>query len=205
MKSKDLRKLLLSKYGAGQAPKKIFEELNGAVSHRTVKQWCKMIWETGAIDLSKPFGCHRTVLTKAAIQKIKRKSTGGKRISCRRLAFEMDMSFSSACRILRKDLKMKPCKITVELLLKDEHKAQRKKFSIWERKKFQKEDTMRIVFSDEKCLILTVSITVKMIVYGPLIERKQIGEVEKTARKVSAKSNGMVSHMVRGRCAPCSV
>ena len=45
---------------------------------------------------------------------------------------------------------MKPYKITVEPLLKDEHKAQRKKFVNWARKKFQKEDTMRILFSDEK-------------------------------------------------------
>ena len=45
---------------------------------------------------------------------------------------------------------MKPYKITVEPLLKDEHKAEWKKFFTWERKKFQKEDTMRIVFSDEK-------------------------------------------------------
>ena len=111
MKSKDLQKLVLSKYETGQTPKKIFEDLNGAVSYPTVKRWCKMIRETGAvIDLSKPSGCHRTVRTKVAIQKIKRKSKGGKRISCRKLALEMDMSFSSAYRILRKDLKMKPYK-----------------------------------------------------------------------------------------------
>ena len=35
---------------------------------------------------------------------------------------------------------------------------------------------MRILFSDEK---MTGSITMKMIVYGPLIGRKQIGEVKK--------------------------
>ena len=128
MKSKDRQKLVLSKYEAGQTPKKIIEDLNGAVSYRTVKRWCKMIWKTGAIDLSKLFACHRTVRTKAAIQKIKRKSKGGERISCRKLALEMDMSsFSSAYRIFRKDLKMKPYKKTVEVLLKDEHKAQGKK------------------------------------------------------------------------------
>ena len=109
-----------------------------------------MIRKTGAVDLSKPSGCHRTVRTKAAIQKIKRKSKGGKRISCRKLALEMDMSFSSAYRILRKDLKMKPYKITVEPLLKNERKAQWKKFANWTRKKSWKEDTMRILFSDEK-------------------------------------------------------
>ena len=110
MKSKDLQKLVLSKYEAGQTPKKIFEDLNGAVRYRTVKRWYKMIRGTDAIDLLKLSGCHRTVRTKVAIQKIKRKSKGGKRISCRKLALEMDMSFSSALRILRKDLKMKPYK-----------------------------------------------------------------------------------------------
>ena len=110
MKSKDLQKLVLSKYEAGQIPKKIFEHLNGAASYSRVKRWCKMIRETGAINLSKPSTCHRTVRTNANIQKIKRKSKGAKRISCRKLAHEMVMSFSSAKRILRKDLKMKPYK-----------------------------------------------------------------------------------------------
>ena len=106
-----------------------------------------MTRETGVKDLSKPSPCHTTVRTKAAI---KRKSKGGKRISCRKLTLETGMlSFSSTCRILRKDLKMKPYKITVEPLLKDEHKAQRKKFGNWTRKMFRKEDTMRILFSDE--------------------------------------------------------
>ena len=108
MKRNDLQKLVLSKYEAVQTPKKIFEDLNGAVSYPTVKRWCKMIQETGAIDLSKLSACHRTVRRKAAIQKIKRKSKGDKRISCRKLALEMDMSFSSAYRVLMKDLKIKP-------------------------------------------------------------------------------------------------
>ena len=38
MKSKDLQKFLLSKYEEGQTPKKIFEDLNNAVSYRTVKR-----------------------------------------------------------------------------------------------------------------------------------------------------------------------
>ena len=131
--------------------RRFFQDLNGAVSYQTVKRWCKMIRKTGAIDLSKLSACHRTVYTKAAIQKIKRKSKGGKRISCRKLALEMDMSsFSRAYRILKKELKMKPYKKTVEPLLTDEHKAQRRKFANWARKKFWKEDTMRIPFSDEK-------------------------------------------------------
>ena len=63
----------------------------------------------------------------------------------------MDMlSFSSAYRILKQDLKMKLYKIPVEPLLKDEHKVQWKKFVNCRKKKFRKEDTMRILFSKEK-------------------------------------------------------
>ena len=37
MKSKDLQKLVLSKYGAGQTPKKIFQDLNGTVRNDGVR------------------------------------------------------------------------------------------------------------------------------------------------------------------------
>ena len=90
MKSKDLQKLILSKYETGQTPRKIFEDLNDVVSYPTVKRWCKMIRKTGTIDLSKPSGCQRTVRTMAAIQKAKRKSKDGKRISCSKFKLEMD-------------------------------------------------------------------------------------------------------------------
>ena len=45
----------------------------------------------------------------------------------------------------------------------------------------------------KKCLILTGSITVKMIVYGPLIGSKQIEDVEQKQQRVATKSSGMVS------------
>jgi len=76
MKSKDLQKLVLSKYEVGQAPKKIFQDLYGLVGYRTIERWCRMIRETGTINLSKPTGCHRTIRTKAAIQKIEKKIKG---------------------------------------------------------------------------------------------------------------------------------
>ena len=190
------------KYKAGQTSKKIFEDLNGAVSYRTIKRWRKMIRKIGAIDLPKPSACHRTVHTKAPIQKIKRKSKGGKRISCRKLAFEMDMSFSSAYRILEKDFKMKPYKKTVEPLLKDEHKAQRKKFANWARKKLRKEDTMRILFSNEKMFDLgSIYNSENDRIWAVNREEANRRGGKKTARKVSTKSDGMV----RGRCDPCSV
>ena len=123
------RNFLDTLYTTGHAPKKLFKDLNGAVSYRTVKRWRTVIQETDTIDFLKPSACLRKVCTKAAIEKIKRKSKGGKRISFRKLAFEMDMSFSSAYRILRKDRKMKSYKKTAESLRKDGHEAQRNKFA----------------------------------------------------------------------------
>ena len=85
----------------------------------------------------------------------------------------MDMSFSNAYRILMKDLQMKPYKNRywrMSIKLSGKNSPIRR----------EKEETMRILFSDEK---MTGSITMKMIVYGPLIGRKQIGEVKKKNSK----------------------
>ena len=69
MKSKDLQKLVLSKYEKGEGPLEIFRHLNGALCLRTVKRWCKMICETGSIELSTSPGRSRTIRTKESIKK----------------------------------------------------------------------------------------------------------------------------------------
>ena len=118
----------------------------------------------------------------------------------------MDMSFSSAYRILRKDLKMKPYKKTVESLLKDERKARRKKFANGARKKFQKEDIMRILFSDEKMFDLDgIYNSENDCIWVVNREEANRRGGKKTARKVSTKSDGIFSCMLRGRCAPYSI
>ena len=60
MKSKDIQKLVLSKY---EDPSEIFQYLNGTVSLITIKRWCKMIRETGTIQLSKSSARPRTIRT----------------------------------------------------------------------------------------------------------------------------------------------
>ena len=150
MKSKDLQELVLSKYEKGDSPKKIFRDLNGTISHRTIERWCKMIRETGAINLSNPPGSHRTIRTKAAIQKVKRRLKGSKAVTSRKLALEVNISHASAYRILKNDLQLRAYKKTTEPLLTAEHKEKRKTFANWVRNNFRKEDTMRILFSDEK-------------------------------------------------------
>ena len=91
MKSKDLQNIVLSKYNSGDHPRKIFRDLNGGLAWRTVQCWCKMINETGAINLSKPPG---SIRTKAAIQKAKSGLKRKRKISLRILAKQVHVEHS---------------------------------------------------------------------------------------------------------------
>ena len=150
MKSKDLQKLVLSKYEKGEGPSEIFRHLNGALCLRTDKRWCKMIRETGSFELSTSPGWSRTIRTKESIKKVKHRLNWKKKVTSRKLAVELNISRTSVRRILKNDLLLRPYKKIVEPLLTDEHKEKRKKFSNWVRTRFRKEDTIKILFSDEK-------------------------------------------------------
>ena len=63
---------------------------------------------------------------------------------------ELDISERSVRRIMKKDLGLRPYKKVIEPLLSNDQKIKRKKFANWVRTNFRKEDTMRILFSDEK-------------------------------------------------------
>ena len=150
MKSKDLQNIVLSKYNSGDHPRKIFRDLNGGLAWRTVQRWCKMINETGAINLSKPPGNIRTIRTKAAIQKAKSRLKRKRKISLRILAKELQMSKTSARRTLIDDLGYRPYKFIQEPALTDEQKGDRKKFAHWVKNNFKKSDLSKWLFSDEK-------------------------------------------------------
>ncbi|CAM2721683.1 unnamed protein product [Rotaria socialis] len=150
MKSKDLQKLVLSKYENGDGPTKIFRDLNGAISLQTIERWCKSIRDTGCINLSTSPGRPRTIRTKAAIRKIKNRVERRRSVSSRKIARELGISRTSIRRILKNDLELQAYKIQKEPLLTDEHKEKRIKFANWIRTNFRKEDTMNILFSDEK-------------------------------------------------------
>ena len=62
----------------------------------------------------------------------------------------MGISRSSFKRILENDLKLQAYKMQNEPMFTDEHKAQRLKFVNWVQTNFRKEDSMKILFSDEK-------------------------------------------------------
>lgn len=149
-KSKDLQKIVFSKRQNGEGPTKIYRDLSGGLSLKTVNRWCKMIDETGSINISNPPGCPRIIRTPGNVQKVKDRMNGKHKVSARKLSRELKISRTTIQRILKKDLKLFPYKKVVEPRLTDAHKAERKKFANWVRSNFRKEQTMRILFTDEK-------------------------------------------------------
>jgi len=108
-----------------------------------------MIDEISSIDLSRSSGRSRTVRTKTMISKVKRKPERGK-VSNRKLALELDISRTSARRILREDLGCRPYMTLIEPFISDQNKIKRKQFANWIQTNFRKEETLKILFSDEK-------------------------------------------------------
>ncbi|CAM4746049.1 unnamed protein product [Rotaria magnacalcarata] len=150
MKSKDLQTLAFSQYQNGDGSQKIFEDLSGSVSLPTIERWYRSIRQTGCITLSKSTGRPKTIRTKAAIQKVKHRLNKRKSVSSRKLVRELSISRTSVRRILKDDLGLHAYKVQNEPMLTDEHKEKRIQFANWIRNNFRKEDTMRILFSDEK-------------------------------------------------------
>ena len=111
-----------------------------------------MTRRTKSIELSGTHGGPRIVRTKENILKVKnrlRRKTG---VSARKLSMGLGISATSARRILKVDLGLKPYKKVIEPSLSDDQKIKRKKFANWVRNNFRKEETMRILFSEEKFL-----------------------------------------------------
>lgn len=124
MKSGDLRKLVLSKHKKGESSTKIFEDLNGFVSTRTIRRWCQMVRETGSITSSYSQGRPRIIRTKGMIQKVKTRMQRKKKVSIRKLASELNISNGSVSRILKQDLGYRSYKKRVEPALTDLNKEE---------------------------------------------------------------------------------
>ena len=150
MKSKDFQKFVLSKYQNGDGPTKIFRDLNGFVSLRTIERWYKAVRNTDSFNLSSPLDRQRTIRTKGPIQKIKHGLERRKPVSPRKTARHLGISRTSIRRILRNDLGLRAYNVQNEPLLTNEHKEKRVKFANWIETNFRKENTMKILFSDEK-------------------------------------------------------
>ena len=86
-----------------------------------------MVRETGTIQLSKSPGRPRTVRTKKSIRTVKTCLNRKRKISSRKLVHELDISYGSARRVLKNDLKLRSYEMVIKPLLTDEHKEKRKK------------------------------------------------------------------------------
>ena len=150
MFSKDVQKVVLSKYENGNNVRKIFRDLNRCVGLRTIERWLKQIRAIGTIDTSKPPGPSCTIRTKATIEKVRRRFSKGKKISERILARELKTSKTSIRRLLREDLSYRPYKIIKQRALTNEQKINRKRFAKWVQNNFRKDDIRKWLFSDEK-------------------------------------------------------
>ena len=150
MKSQDLRTAVKNKYENGDGPAKIFRDLGGVVSKKTINSWIRMIKTTGSVNLSYSPGRPRSVRTKVNISNVKRRLTQKKCVSTRKLAAEIKISRTSAQRILREDLGCLPYKRIKQPKLSDLQKQKRIKFANWVLNNYRKEDINRWLFSDEK-------------------------------------------------------
>ena len=77
-KSEDLQRLVLSKCQKGESTTKIFRDLNGSVSSRTVRRWCEVLNDMGSINLSYSSDRPRIIRAKGTIQKVKNRMNGKK-------------------------------------------------------------------------------------------------------------------------------
>ena len=70
MKSKDLQKVVPSKYQNSDTTTKIHRDLNGRIGLRIIKRWCQIIRQYDSIKLSSPSDDPRFTRTKGNIQKV---------------------------------------------------------------------------------------------------------------------------------------
>ena len=197
MKSKDLQNIVISKRQNGDGPIKIFRDLSGGLCLKTVKRLYKMIDQTGTVSTSRSPGCPRIIRTSATIEKVKNRLKGGGRVSARKLSKELKLSRRSIQRILKDDLRYFPYKIIIKLCLTDAHQAERKRFANWVRSNFRKEQTMRILFSDEKLFDIDGVYNFKNDrVWAPSrVEANECGGI-KMKRKFPPSGDGLAGRML---------
>ena len=92
MKSKDMQRVLLSKYEKGDGAAKIFQDLNNTISLSMIERWCRRVRQSSSINLSKPPGCPRIIQTNQAIEKVKTPLNRRNLVSSRKFARQLGIS-----------------------------------------------------------------------------------------------------------------
>ena len=123
MEIKDLPKLILSKYKCDDDAMKIFHHLCSAISRKTIFNWCKMLVESGSMNMTTSSDRSRTISTKNMIEKI---NSCLKRVSSPKLAQQLDIWRTSVRRGWRNDLEIRPYKERSVPLIIDTEKSKSK-------------------------------------------------------------------------------
>lgn len=152
MKSKDLSKIVFSKYQHGDCSIKIFRNRKAGFSLKMVERRCKMTRTNSGFKRLKSLGPRRTVWTKENNQRIRnqmnpRKGCLFKDCSMNHVfpgqvsVWSLNMIFNGVC--MGKSLNSN------RLMLSSCEKRNSDRVQT----NFQKEDTVRVLFSDENCPI----------------------------------------------------
>jgi len=147
MKSAELLQIVLSKLRTGDMPAKIFRDLVGAVSLKTIKRWKAKFLQHGTVLRSKP-GPQR--LARCQRNRTKIDALRRKKLSTRKIGRKVGVSHTTVHRVLREDMQLKAYKRRKAPKLTETHIRKRKGFANWVRHNFHKEDAKNILFSDEK-------------------------------------------------------
>jgi hypothetical protein len=109
-----------------------------------------MVHRYGSLQLTGTRVSPCILRTEENIQKVENCLHRKKRVSAQKLSFKLDMSKISVWRIPKKDSGLKPYRKLIELLLSDNQKIRSKQYANSVRTNFREEDTLRILFSDDK-------------------------------------------------------
>ncbi|CAF1415797.1 unnamed protein product [Adineta ricciae] len=131
MKNEYLQKVVFRKYEDGGGLTKIFRDPNRSLGLNTIKRWCKMIRDTGCIQLSTTPGAPCLARTRKTIRKVKHKLDRKKTVSARSSANDYGISKSSVHRILTGDLGLYAYKVRSGPKLTDQQRKKRKEFVNW--------------------------------------------------------------------------
>jgi transposase len=151
MKSVELQKLAVHLAQEGKSLREISSHLRGQVSKSTLQIWISRFHKHGKLILNSPTGRKRTTRTKKLINNVKMllKQKNAKK-STREISKKLKVHRSSIQRVLKKDLQLKPYRERSIPYLTALHKEKRITFVNWVRKNIRKDDSRKILFSDEK-------------------------------------------------------
>jgi transposase len=137
------------------SPAQIFHRINDdRFSRRFIERTVKRFRETGNVDDRKRSGRRRSVRTPARIKAVAARVRRNPRRSPQKLADQMDLSYSTARRILVEDLGLTPFKRRKAHGLTKQQRGARLERSKALLQRYDFGDVERIVFSDEKVFVV---------------------------------------------------